>query len=135
MSLASCFRFISLPLLSPAFLCILSPEGAGSSQSRPLMAVLAAVVWCPVTGPAGAAPRGGSAPCSILAQHPCFRNPPLLPGFSCSLLPCSGRSSIYLKTQVKDQVSHCPHLPSLTHQLCLQNPPQTPPLLVPFTVI
>lgn len=27
---------------------------------------------------------------------------------------------------VKTSFPPCPHLPSLTHQLCLQNPPQTP---------
>ena len=112
-----------------------SQGGLASSQSRTLTGSVGSSGLAPCHGDTVlllvVAPR----PSRFRLSIPVLGIHPLLPGFSCRLLPCNGSSSIYLKTQVKDQVSHCPHLLSLTHQLCLQNPPQTPLLLMSFTVI
>ena len=68
--------FISLLLLSPAFLCILSPEVGWEKPGQDThWAVLATVDRRPVPGTPGAAPRDGSAPFSIVAQHSCFGEP------------------------------------------------------------
>ena len=131
---ASLFYFLAAAFPSISLYRV-SQGGLASSQSRTLTGSVGSSGLAPCHGDTVlllvVAPR----PSRFRLSIPVLGIHPLLPGFSCRLLPCNGSSSIYLKTQVKDQVSHCPHLLSLTHQLCLQNPPQTPLLLMSFTVI
>lgn len=69
--------FISLPLLSPAFLWILSPEVGWEKPGQDThWAVLATVDRCPVPGTPGVAPRDGSAPFSFWLSIPVLGNPP-----------------------------------------------------------